>query len=635
MLQHTNLTHLRRLTVDVILSIAALFVSVIFPKYAEFNIGVFDNAAFEVGLFAIAAIAAFCAMRTYRMIWRYVSFNDLLRLIAAACISVLGFMCLALGLPEITSWPTISLGLWPATLLFIVTVVFLAAPRCFSRLLNDLASHSATTGAAGMARECVLITGELQRMEAFIRDSSRDPESRYRVTGILAADPRLHGSYIYGTRVLGKVENLNAIVESLDKDQARPRTLVIADDNIRLEELSKLLEYAAGSNMKIGRIPSLGSFLHGAPVRPLELSDLLGRKEIKIDTSKLLEMIKGKCVMVTGAGGSIGSELCRQVARLRPSEIILLDASEYNLYAIDTELSELFPDTPRITALADVRDATLISQWMGRTRPSIVFHAAALKHVPLVESHPLEGIKTNVFGTSNIAEACLTHHVSAMVMISTDKAVNPTNVMGATKRLAEAFCQGLDINGNAARTRFITVRFGNVLGSAGSVVPFFRRQIDAGGPVTVTHPEITRYFMTIPEAVTLVMSAGAQGIELGDRGGIYLLDMGKPIKIIDLARQMIRLSGKLPDTDIKIVIVGLRPGEKLYEELSHKDEALEETSNKAIFKLKPRVTDLRILRHQLEELRQACGAEESERALRLLRMCVPDYERCQPTHLSN
>jgi O-antigen biosynthesis protein WbqV len=308
--------------------------------------------------------------------------------------------------------------------------------------------------------------------------------------------------------------------------------------------------------------------------------------------------------------------------------LIVLDFSEFNLYSIDAELARNHPEIPRETALVDVRDANLVSRWIGSTRPAIVFHAAALKHVPLIEGHPIEGIKTNVMGTINVAEACRAHRVPAMVMISTDKAVNPTNVMGATKRLAEAYCQGLDIAGDAsAITRFIMVRFGNVLGSAGSVVPLFQRQIKAGGPVTVTHRDITRYFMTIPEAVALVMMAGAQGMEqLEDRGNIYLLDMGEPVKIVDLARQMIRLSGRRPDIDIKIEFIGLRPGEKLFEELSYSEETVHQTRSKSIFKLMPRATDLRIMRQQVQELRQACANEELDRAIRVLKVSVPDYK---------
>jgi FlaA1/EpsC-like NDP-sugar epimerase len=311
---------------------------------------------------------------------------------------------------------------------------------------------------------------------------------------------------------------------------------------------------------------------------------------------------------------------------------VVLDSSEFNLYSIDRELEERHPQLKKQLALVDVRDAELVALWIQVTNPDIVFHAAALKHVPLLENHPLEAIKTNVLGTINVAEACFDNAVATMVTISTDKAVNPSNVMGATKRLAEAYCQGLDQStAHYGTTRFITVRFGNVLGSAGSVVPLFQRQIEDGGPITVTHSEIKRYFMTIPEAVTLVLQAGAQGIgRENERGSIYVLDMGDPVKIVDLARNMIRLSGFRPDVDIKVEIVGLRPGEKLYEEIAYSDESIAQTHSKFVLRISPRVTDLRIVRHTVQELRQACIAGDLTRAMRLLHVLVPEYKAEPP-----
>jgi O-antigen biosynthesis protein WbqV len=344
--------------------------------------------------------------------------------------------------------------------------------------------------------------------------------------------------------------------------------------------------------------------------------------------SAVAAMIKDRRVLVTGAGGSIGSELCRQIALLEPEELIIVDFGEFNLYSIDKELSEKFPNLARRTALLDVRDTEMISFWFNEVRPEIVFHAAALKHVPLIEYHPMEGVKTNVLGTIHVAEACLKHGVSAMVTISTDKAVNPSNVMGATKRLAESYCQGLDqLSRHQHGTHFVTVRFGNVLGSAGSVVPLFQRQIESGGPVTITHPDIKRYFMTIPEAITLVLQAGARGMRPDSRrGGIYVLDMGQPVKIIDLARQMIQLSGLRPEVDIPIKFIGLRPGEKLYEEVVHNDESLVASESGPIIQIVPRTTDLTILRQQVQELRQACATKDFERLIRLLKIAVPEFD---------
>lgn len=623
----TRLKHACRLSVDVFLSGAAFFTVTILPLLQSIKS---NSGALLVPLFIYVATAsvALYATRTYRMIWRYMGFGDLLRLVAAASLTMLGF----LGVELLVMNPNLSvpgtLLAWTILLVWTLNMGFLAAPRLIVRAIDEMpAWFGQKPKIAGSNVNQVLLTGEVTRMEAFIRACARDPALRYRVVGVLTDDSRLLGSYLHGVKVLDNVNNLKLVLGLLAKQGIHPQTLVVANDDAVHTDFERLLELANASDVRIGRLPPLGSFTDGAPIRPIELSDLLGRPEIKIDMQAVASMIEGKCIMVTGAGGSIGSELSRQVARLKPSRLIVLDASEFNLYSIDAELSETYPDIVRETALVDVRDAALVSHWIGRTRPTIVFHAAALKHVPLIEGHPIEGIKTNIFGTINVAEACRTHRIPAMVTISTDKAVNPTNVMGATKRLAEAYCQGLDLAADAnAHTRFIMVRFGNVLGSAGSVVPLFRRQIEMGGPLTVTHPDITRYFMTIPEAVTLVMMAGAQGVEVqNERGNIYLLDMGEPVKIMDLARQMIRLSHHRSAAEIKIEIIGLRPGEKLFEELSHTEEYVQPTRSKSILKLAPRATDLRIIRQQVQELRQACTNEDRERALRLLKVSVPDY----------
>jgi len=621
------LSYVQRLALDTMLSGLAFFTVTMLPL---FQTGWNTAAALvpSLAIYLASALLAVFMMRTYRTIWRYTSFRDFLRLIAAAVLAMLFFLTVELVLMSPNLSVPGTLLAWTIVLVGIVNIGFLAAPRFLVRALDEAGNFNRSKAATRPSLDHdILLTGDVGRMEAFIRSTARNHESRYRVVGVLTDDRRLHGSYLQGVRVWGPVENLVQTVNVLGRQRVPPKTLVVATDDSFHADFARLLELATAANMKIGRLPPLGAFTDGAPVQPIELSDLLGRPEIKIDMEAVATMIAGNCIMVTGGGGSIGSELSRQIARLKPSRLVVLDSSEFNLYSIDAELSETHPEIVRETALVDVRDAALVSYWIGHRRPAIVFHAAALKHVPLLEDHPIEGIKTNVMGTINVAEACRKYGVPAMVMISTDKAVNPTNVMGATKRLAEAYCQGLDLSGDPiAITRFIVVRFGNVLGSAGSVVPLFRRQIEAGGPVTVTHPDITRYFMTIPEAVTLVMMAGAQGKEqLDDRGKIYLLDMGKPVKIMDLARKMIRLSGHRPDGDIKIEIVGLRAGEKLFEELSYNEETVQPTRSKSIFKLVPRATDLRIMRQQVQELRQACGNEDRERALRVLKISVPDY----------
>jgi O-antigen biosynthesis protein WbqV len=566
--------------------------------------------------------------RTNRMIWRYVSFRDLLRLIQAVSIAVIGLFIIEFGLLHPDMAVLESMVIWSVALIWTATLAFLVVPRLVARMWNEqrtIIGWAHPNRRDGMIP--ILLTGEAERMDTFIRDCVRDPNSRYRVIGVFSEESRLRGSNLHGVEVLGRVETLANTLSRLERQGIRPKTLVLAKDTAGRKDVEHLLDLTSGLDIDVARLPRLGTFRGEEPVRPIALSDLLGRAEVTVDSAAAAAMVRGKRILVTGAGGSIGSELTRQIAELKPARLIVADSSEFNLYTIDKELQERFPDIDRATALMDVRDNALVSHWFKVERPQIVFHAAALKHVPLLELHAVEAVKTNVLGTMNIAEASRANGVSTMVTISTDKAVNPHNVMGATKRLAEAYCQGVDqANDDPGQTRFVTVRFGNVLGSAGSVVPLFQRQIEAGGPVTVTHPEITRYFMTIPEAVVLVLQAGAQSSGLDhERGAIYVLDMGKPVKIIDLARQMIRLSGQKPDIDIKIEMVGLRPGEKLYEEVIHGDEAVSDTAHPSIFRVKPRVTDLRIVRQQVQELTGACNAGDVERVLRVLKISVPEF----------
>jgi O-antigen biosynthesis protein WbqV len=363
---------------------------------------------------------------------------------------------------------------------------------------------------------------------------------------------------------------------------------------------------------------------------------LLGRPQAVLDREAMARLIRGRRILVTGAGGTIGSELTRQLAVYDPARLILLDNGEFLLYTIDAELRERFPKLAVSALLGDVRNRQRMDEVLAAERPEIVFHAAALKHVPMVEQNPVEGVLTNVIGSRNVAEAARAHGVALAVQISTDKAVNPTNVMGATKRIAEAFCQALDLNegGHGRRgrsgTRFVTVRFGNVLGSTGSVVPLFTRQLAAGGPLTVTDPDVSRFFMTVREAVELVLEASATvGLadETESRGKIFVLDMGEPVRIVDLARQMIRLAGLVPEQDVKIEFTGLRPGEKLHEELFHDAEAAVPTANPALRLAAPRTADYAVLARSIDELEEQARAGHEARVIDLLRLLVPEYRR--------
>ena len=401
---------------------------------------------------------------------------------------------------------------------------------------------------------------------------------QHRILGFVDDDPWKFGVTIHGHPVLGSIGDLPALIE-----EHAPREVIFAIGTPSPELIHRAVDGCAGAAITFRIVPAVRDFLTGelkaAPMRELALEDLLGRDPVALDRDAVRNNIKGRCILVTGAGGSIGSELARQIAGYGPSRLVLFDNGESALFEIDRELAELAPEVARVPVVGDVRDPETVDRVFRRTRPERVFHAAAYKHVPLMESHPVEAVRNNVHGTLLVARAAERYGVKSFLMISTDKAVRPTNVMGATKRCAELAV----VNMPRRETTFVAVRFGNVLGSNGSVVPIFQKQIAAGGPVTVTDPDIERYFMTIPEAVELVLQANTRG----EPGDVFVLDMGKPIRIADLARNMIELSGHIPDGDIRIVYTGLRPGEKMTEELVAYGEELQESD----------IPRLRVLRH--------------------------------------
>ena len=448
-------------------------------------------------------------------------------------------------------------------------------------------------------------------------------------------DARRIGRDIRGVPVLGGLDRLAEVVEELSRRGMRPQRIILAknQDEMSAATVRLLLDRAEALGLPLSRLPSPTAFkeaLGGGKIelKPIAIEDLLGRPQAELDRGAIAGLVAGRRVLVTGAGGTIGSELTRQIAALKPARLVLVENGEFNLYAIDMELRERFPALEFRAVLADVRDRGRIGALFEEHRPELVFHAAALKHVPLVEDCPAEGVLTNVFGTCAVADAARAVGVRAMVLISTDKAVRPSSVMGATKRVAESYCQALDtlVMNSATPTRFVTVRFGNVLGSSGSVVPLFQRQLARGGPLTVTHPNMRRYFMTVREAVELVLQASAHGIAHPDeRGRILVLDMGEPVRILDLARQMIRLSGHKPEIDIKIEFVGLRPGEKLFEEILYDAEAPERTEADGVFVAAPRLIDHGSLIAALAVLEAAARAGNHVSVVTQLRQLVPEY----------
>ena len=489
----------------------------------------------------------------YRGIWRYASLPDLRRIflagLAATAVIVLLFWMLRLNVIV----PRSVLIIHPLLLLMLMGG---------SRLTYRLWKERSLYGDFQLQGEPILILGAGDAAVSLYKELQRS--KAWHVAGFLDDDVNTHGRLLNGKKVLGPIDSAVRWAKEFEVDQA-----IIAMPSATHQQRKLAIDLCSRNGIKVLTIPSYDDLLSGrvaiSQLREIEIDDLLGRDVVQLDNEGLREQLTGKVVLVTGAGGSIGSELCRQIARFNPQKLVLFEASEFALYNIEQELNRLIPQLDILYLAGDVRDAIRLEQVFAQSEPSVVFHAAAYKHVPLMERHNAwQAVRNNVYGTWQVAQCAQRNGVEKFVLISTDKAVNPTNVMGTTKRMAEMMCQGLQ---QATGTRFIIVRFGNVLGSNGSVIPKFREQIAKGGPITVTHPDITRYFMSIPEAAQLVMQAGC----MGKGGEIFVLDMGEPVKIVDLARDLVRLSG-LGEEDIKIEFSGLRPGEKLYEELLADDE---------------------------------------------------------------
>jgi len=576
-------------------------------------------------LFMGVAAFVFLWMRTGRGVWRHIAMVDLLTLAKAVTLVMLIFLPVLFFFTRLDQLPRSMLVInW-----FVLTAL-LGGPRILYRLLKDR-RLDLTLAKAGHRRVPVLLVGAGDGAEIFIRAMQYEPQAHYQVVGIVDEKGTRVGRDIHGVPVLGGPAELAEIVERCAKRSRRPERLILTKDNLEAELMRDLFARADALGLTLARVPRMTDLRSGLSdaleTRPIAIEDLLGRPQTVLDRAGMKAMIAGRRLLVTGAGGTIGGELVRQIAALAPAHLALVDNGEYQLYRIEQELGEEHPHLSHSTVLADVRDAERMTRLFVAEKPELVFHAAALKHVPMVEHNACEGVLTNLVGTRNVADACHAAGVAAMVLISTDKAVNPASVMGATKRAAECYCQARDIlAGASGRTRYITVRFGNVLGSTGSVVPLFQHQIERGGPLTVTHPEIKRYFMTVREAVELVLQAAALGARDGvEAGKIFVLDMGEPVRILDLARQMIRLAGLVPDKDIEIVITGLRPGEKLYEELLHETEHLVPTRCQGILLAAPRTADLALIARAIDEAGDAAASGREDQLRKLLERMVPEY----------
>lgn len=572
-------------------------------------------------LFMVISAVVFFFSGLYRGVWRYASMNDLMAITRAVTFSVLSFLLIMFLW---TRFLYIPRSVIPIT--WFVLMALLGGPRFLYRLVKDRCFELVSEN-GGNNRISVLLAGAGDGAELFIRALRRTTDAEYQAVGIVSETEGRVGRQIHGVEVIGTIDDIESAVKALRAKGAPPQRLVLTKDDMDGARVRSLLDQADKLGMTLARIPHVTEFKSGVTdkteVKPVAVEDLLGRPQTALDREAMAALINNRRVLVTGAGGSIGSELVRQVSAYHPAEIMLLDNSEHALYTIDREVLEQWPDIVRSSVIADVRDAERIRGIFAQFKPDLVFHAAALKHVPLVEGNIAEGTTTNVLGTANIAETCMASGVSTMVLISTDKAVNPTSIMGATKRIAESYCQALDLEyADNGGTRFVTVRFGNVLGSTGSVVPLFQRQLANGGPLTVTHPDMTRYFMTVREAVELVLQASALGSQ---NGKIFVLDMGKPIRIMDLAEQMIRLAGFRPGKDVTIDIVGTRPGEKLFEEIFHGAEPPVATESPGILLAAPRPGNLEELTPALEELAEACREDDAGRIQAVIQKLVPEY----------
>jgi O-antigen biosynthesis protein WbqV len=587
-----------------------------------------EDFFFTLGvLLPLAAIVyRYCGL--YRGMWRFASIHDLVGILRAATIMTLAMVAIdffARG--DIVVPRTVAFVYW------FLQIGMLGAPRLMYRAYAD---HLRERG-RGRSADAIpaLVVGTGSESESLIRLLQSAPDPTLRVVGLLAQSRADLDHTIRGVAVLGLTEDLAAIVDELARKGIRARRLLFTREALEVQDDPvALIEQARHLDLVVGRVAngSLASRLEIAPqLAPIRIEDLLERPTARLNEGQVRNLVGGRSLLVTGGGGSIGSEICKQVARLGARRLIVAENSEFALYQVLRAVKAVRPGLEVIGRICDVREAKAIDALFAEFRPELVFHAAALKHLPIVEENRAAGALTNIIGTRNIADAARAHDARAMVLISTDKAIRPTSFLGATKRVAELYCQALDAHARAAAamdapTRFLSVRFGNVLASNGSVLWVFREQIDHGGPVTVTHPDMERYFMTVSEATSLVLSATAHGLDRPEHdSSVFMLDMGKPIRIMDLAHRMIRLAGFEPDKDIPIEIVGIRPGERLQEELFRGEEPVTRIDIEGVFAAKPRSVPLAALGAALKRIEVTARDGEEAELMRLVGELVPDY----------
>ncbi len=567
----------------------------------------------------IIKLTVFRFFRQYRGWWRYVSISDLIGILQASVVSTVIIVALWYALLASSSIrrstyaaniTKVSQGVFLADMF--VTVLLSAGMRMIIRLYYE---EFRTVEGTRLKR--LLIVGAGDAGEALLREIHRMPVAEYDVIGLIDDDPVKQDMSIHGILVLGTVEQLPRICTDRNIDD-----IAIAMPSAAHRQLRRVIQVCQGTKIRFRTVPSITDIASGklrvSQIRAVDINDLLGREAVQLDLDSIEAFVKNKVILVTGAGGSIGSEMCRQLCNVSPKLLLLIEQAENPLFHIERQLRKEFPAVAMMAVICDITDETRVEEVFAKYRPEIVIHAAAHKHVPLMELNPGQAVKNNVVGTRTVADAADRHGSSHFVMISTDKAVNPTSMMGSSKRVAETYIQDLN---NTSKTHFVTVRFGNVLGSNGSVVPIFKKQIAEGGPVTVTDPEMKRYFMTIPEASQLVLQAAT----MGNGGEIFVLDMGEPVKIVDLARELITLSGFRPGEDIEITFTGTRPGEKLFEELSIKGEDMLPTRHPKIGIWKNVPMDRQKLYAGIDELIKAAETQHYDTIVEKIKVLVPEY----------
>ncbi len=607
MLEDRNVKMIALFLGDILLINIAYFIG-IYIRFLSIPNEYIDNYLRYMPLVIMVYIISFYFFKMYKSLWKNAGFNEIINGVSACTISILFNLIIRVLMPFKPSVVvTVTSGIF-ITIFVIISRLNFKIFKIFSIKKNIQLS---------LSKEKVLIIGAGEAATLIIEDIIKQNPIKYNIVGVVDDNKQKLGTYLRGFKILGNRNNIDNIVAKEEID-----LILIAIPSLQGDDKKELVEICQNTGKKVKIIPGIyeliGTDINLKTMRNIDVKDLLGREEITLDKDGIRDYILGKVVLVTGGGGSIGSELCRQIAEFSPKKLLILDIYENNAYDLENELTRKYPDLEKDVLIASVRDRKRIDRIFEKYRPQVVFHAAAHKHVPLMEFNSEEAIKNNVVGTLNVAKSADFYKVERFVLISTDKAVNPTNVMGATKRLCEMIIQGMN---KISKTDFVAVRFGNVLGSNGSVIPLFKKQIEEGGPVTLTNKYITRYFMLIPEAAQLVLQAGAFA-----RGGeIFVLDMGKSVKIYDLAKNLIRLSGFEPYKDIDIKITGLRPGEKLYEELLMAEEGLINTNHEKIFIGKAKNFDINYLERAIKRLLDIANDGDNEKLKEELKIVVPTY----------